>query len=60
MKHVEIFKEIELKVNQFCDEALKEGGIAMFSAVHQLSLAITQIMSFKKPEEKPPEKPPGE
>lgn len=60
MKHIEIFKEIEQKFNQMCDEALKEGGIAVFSAVHQLSLAMTQLMNYRKPEEKPTEKPPGE
>lgn len=52
MKHIEIFKEIEQKMNQMCDEALKEGGLVMFNAVQQLSAAIGQLMSYKKPEEK--------
>ena len=52
MKHVEIFREIEKKVNEMCDEALKEGGIVMFNAVHQLSLALNQLIAYKRPEEK--------
>lgn len=52
MKHLEIFKEIESKINEMCHEALKEGGIVMFNAVHALSLAINQIVNYKKPEEK--------
>ncbi len=52
MKHVVTFKEIEQKFNQMCDEALKEGGIALFGVVHQLSLAVTQLMNYRPPEEK--------
>lgn len=52
MKHIEIFKEIESKVNQMCDEALKVGGIVLFNAVHQLSLALNLLINYKKPEEK--------
>lgn len=52
MKHIEIFKEIESRVNEMCHEALKEGGIVLFNAVHQLSLAISQLINYKKPEEK--------
>lgn len=52
MKHIEIYKEIESRVNEMCDEALKEGGIVLFNAVHQLSLAVNQLINYKKPEEK--------
>jgi hypothetical protein len=52
MKHLEIFREIEAKISQMCDEALKEGGIVLFNAVQQLSAALNQIITYKKPEEK--------
>lgn len=52
MKHLEIFKEIEQKLNEMCHEALKEGGIVMFNAVQQLSAALNQMITYKKPEEK--------
>lgn len=60
MKHLEILKEIEVKINEMCHEALKEGGIIMFNAVNQLSSAIGQMMAYKKPESQPEVKKEGD
>jgi len=47
MKHLQLFKEIESKVQEMCHEFLKYSGIHGVNAVNQIASALTTINNLK-------------